>query len=149
MKRSPAINWDADLPFFLFAVNKPMVSDRRANPTKLLTSARLTFAYFFLLKLQKMLPHFSERYCTRFFISSKSFILLVPTCCRNWLRMWRSNLCRPDFFYSGHKCDVCSSGGPPAMASWPSGIVSTCHRGDWSYGSWDRIPTGYRVVGSF
>jgi hypothetical protein len=21
-----------------------------------------------------------------------------------------------------------------------------CHRGDWSYGSWDRIPTGYRVV---
>jgi hypothetical protein len=27
-----------------------------------------------------------------------------------------------------------------------SGIVSDCHRGDWSYGSWDRIPPGYRVV---
>jgi hypothetical protein len=24
----------------------------------------------------------------------------------------------------------------------PSGIVSACHRGDWSYGSWDRIPPG-------
>jgi hypothetical protein len=27
-----------------------------------------------------------------------------------------------------------------------SGIVSACHRGDWSYGSWDRIPPGYGVV---
>jgi hypothetical protein len=27
-------------------------------------------------------------------------------------------------------------------AAWSSGIVSACHRGDWSYGSWDRIPPG-------
>jgi hypothetical protein len=26
------------------------------------------------------------------------------------------------------------------------GIVSACHRGDWSHGSWDRIPLGYTVV---
>jgi hypothetical protein len=26
------------------------------------------------------------------------------------------------------------------------GIASACHRGDWSYGSWDRIPPWYRVV---
>jgi hypothetical protein len=29
---------------------------------------------------------------------------------------------------------------------WPRGIVSACHRGDWWYGSWDRIPPWYRVV---
>jgi hypothetical protein len=32
------------------------------------------------------------------------------------------------------------------MATWTSGIVSACHWGDSSYGSWDRIPTGYRVI---
>jgi hypothetical protein len=30
--------------------------------------------------------------------------------------------------------------------AWSSGIVSTCHRGVWSYGSWDRIPPGCGVV---
>jgi hypothetical protein len=30
-----------------------------------------------------------------------------------------------------------------------SGIVSACHRGDWSYGSRDRIPPGYSVVAFF
>jgi hypothetical protein len=29
---------------------------------------------------------------------------------------------------------------------WPGGVVSACHRGDWSYVSWDRIPPGHRVV---
>jgi hypothetical protein len=29
-----------------------------------------------------------------------------------------------------------------------SGIVSACHRGDWSYGSWDRISPGYWVEAS-
>jgi hypothetical protein len=33
-----------------------------------------------------------------------------------------------------------------AMAAWSSGIVSAWHRGDWSYGSWDRIPPRYREV---
>jgi hypothetical protein len=33
-----------------------------------------------------------------------------------------------------------------ALAAWSSGIVTTCHRGDWSYWSWDRIPPGYNVV---
>jgi hypothetical protein len=33
-----------------------------------------------------------------------------------------------------------------ALAAWSSGSVSACHRGDWSYGSLDRIPPGYRVV---
>jgi hypothetical protein len=35
---------------------------------------------------------------------------------------------------------------PVAPAAWASGIVSTWHRRDWSYGSRDRIPPGYRVV---
>jgi hypothetical protein len=30
-----------------------------------------------------------------------------------------------------------------------SPIVSACHRRDWSYGSWDRIPPGYRVEAFF
>jgi hypothetical protein len=30
-----------------------------------------------------------------------------------------------------------------SLAAWSSGTVSTCHWGDWSYGSWDRIPPGY------
>jgi hypothetical protein len=33
-----------------------------------------------------------------------------------------------------------------ALAAWSRGIVSACHRGDWSYGSGDRIPPGYRAV---
>jgi hypothetical protein len=36
--------------------------------------------------------------------------------------------------------------GPLALTAWSSGIVSACHQGDWCYGSWDRIPPGYRVV---
>jgi hypothetical protein len=32
------------------------------------------------------------------------------------------------------------------LAAWSSGIVSACHRGDCSYGSWDRIQPGYKVV---
>jgi hypothetical protein len=31
-----------------------------------------------------------------------------------------------------------------ALAARSSGIVSACHRGDWRYGSWNRIPPGYR-----
>jgi hypothetical protein len=27
-----------------------------------------------------------------------------------------------------------------------SGMVSACHRGDLSYGSWDWIPSGFRAV---
>jgi hypothetical protein len=30
-----------------------------------------------------------------------------------------------------------------AAWSWCSGIVSACRRGDWSFGSWDRIPPGF------
>jgi hypothetical protein len=30
-----------------------------------------------------------------------------------------------------------------SLAAWSSGIASACHRGDWSYASWDRIPPGY------
>jgi hypothetical protein len=30
-----------------------------------------------------------------------------------------------------------------ALAAWSSGIVTTCHRGDWSYGLWDRIPPAF------
>jgi hypothetical protein len=30
-----------------------------------------------------------------------------------------------------------------------TGIVSACHRENWSSGSWDRIPSGHRVVGRF
>jgi hypothetical protein len=33
-----------------------------------------------------------------------------------------------------------------ALAAWSSGIVSASHRGDWSYGSWDRIPPGYTIL---
>jgi hypothetical protein len=33
-----------------------------------------------------------------------------------------------------------------ATLAWSSGVVSACHRGDWSYGSLDRILPGYRVV---
>jgi hypothetical protein len=29
-----------------------------------------------------------------------------------------------------------------AMAAWSRGIVSACHRGDWSYGSWARVRGG-------
>jgi hypothetical protein len=36
--------------------------------------------------------------------------------------------------------------GRGALEAWPSGIGSVWHRGDWIYGSWDRIPPGYRVV---
>jgi hypothetical protein len=32
------------------------------------------------------------------------------------------------------------------LAAGFSGYVSACHRGDWSYGSWDRIPPGYWLV---
>jgi hypothetical protein len=28
-----------------------------------------------------------------------------------------------------------------ALVAWSSGIVSACHRGEFTYGSWDRIPT--------
>jgi hypothetical protein len=34
----------------------------------------------------------------------------------------------------------------PRWRGLHSGSVSACHRRDWSYGSWDRIPPGYRVV---
>jgi hypothetical protein len=30
--------------------------------------------------------------------------------------------------------------------AWSSGVASACHRGQWSYGSWDRIPPCYSVV---
>jgi hypothetical protein len=36
-----------------------------------------------------------------------------------------------------------------ALAVWSSGIISACHRGDWSYGSGDRILAGYTLGGSF
>jgi hypothetical protein len=36
--------------------------------------------------------------------------------------------------------------GQIALAVRSSGNVSACHRGDWIYGSWDRIPPGYRMV---
>jgi hypothetical protein len=36
----------------------------------------------------------------------------------------------------------------PASA-WSGGIVSARHREDWSYGSLDLIPVGYRVVAFF
>jgi hypothetical protein len=32
-----------------------------------------------------------------------------------------------------------------AVAAWSSGSVSACHRENRRYGSWDRIPPGYRV----
>jgi hypothetical protein len=35
------------------------------------------------------------------------------------------------------------------LAAWSSGIVSTCHQGDWNYGLWDWIPPGYRLLASF
>jgi hypothetical protein len=34
-----------------------------------------------------------------------------------------------------------------ALAAWSSGVISACRRGDRSYGSWDRIPPGYRKNG--
>jgi hypothetical protein len=33
------------------------------------------------------------------------------------------------------------------LEAWSSRIVSACHRGDWSYGSCDRIPPGYTYIG--
>jgi hypothetical protein len=35
---------------------------------------------------------------------------------------------------------------PNALSEWSSDLVSACHRGNWSYGSWDRIPPGYRAL---
>jgi hypothetical protein len=38
------------------------------------------------------------------------------------------------------KCDLKNNWN--ALAAWTIGIVSACHRGDWSNGSWDWIPPG-------
>jgi hypothetical protein len=35
------------------------------------------------------------------------------------------------------------------LAAWSGGIVYASHRGDWSCGSWDRIPLGYRLIAFF
>jgi hypothetical protein len=33
-----------------------------------------------------------------------------------------------------------------ALAAWSRVNISSCHREDRGYGSWDRIPPGYRVI---
>jgi hypothetical protein len=59
---------------------------------------------------------------------------------------WETFLCSWSFLHIHIHTYITGLLSPGGVVYVHSGIVSACHWGDWSYGSWDRISQSYREV---